>query len=225
MDRRVPPDAAPNEPNGPARPSRPTQAVSFSTPPFLGRTNRMRDQQATLPIQHGGNQSAIRARLRLGNRPLLDFSAPLNGLGPPQGAVAAVRRDTDSIGRYPEPNCPRLVERLAEFHGIPAEFVMVGAGTTDVISMIGQSLREELLAGARAEGQPDRPVSHLVEPTYGEYRRTAAQNGLNTRVWDRAHARLGSRFRNSGSARNRLDLPPEQPDRPRLGSRPLARSD
>ncbi len=144
----------------------------------------MRDQQATLPIQHGGNQSAIRARLRLGNRPLLDFSAPLNGLGPPQGAVAAVRRATDSIGRYPEPNCPRLVERLAEFHGIPAEFVMVGAGTTDVISMIGQSLREELLASARADGHPDRPVSHLVEPTYGEYRRTAAQNGLNTKVWD-----------------------------------------
>jgi threonine-phosphate decarboxylase len=140
----------------------------------------MRDNQATLPIQHGGNQSAIRARLRLGHRPLLDFSAPLNGLGPPAAAVAAVRRATESIGRYPEPNSPRLVERLAEFHSVPADHVMVGAGTTDLISLVGQTLRDELLADAQA----DRAVSHLVEPTYGEYRRTSAQNGLTTRVWD-----------------------------------------
>ena len=106
---------------------RESRAASLSSP-LLAETNRMRDNQATLPIQHGGNQSAIRARLRLGNRPLLDFSAPLNGLGPPAGAVTAVRRSTDSIGRYPEPGSPRLVERLAEFHGVPADRILVGAG-------------------------------------------------------------------------------------------------
>ena len=144
----------------------------------------MRDHQATLPIQHGGNQSAIRARLRLGNRPLLDFSAPLNGLGPPASTVAAVRRATESIGRYPEPNSPRLVERLAEYHGVPPDRIMVGAGTTDLISLVGQALRDEILSASRGDGQPDRPASHLIEPTYGEYRRTAAQNGLNNKVWD-----------------------------------------
>lgn len=144
----------------------------------------MRDQQATLPIQHGGNQSAIRARLRLGNRPLLDFSAPLNGLGPPAGAVTAARRAVESIGRYPEPGAPRLIERLAAFHGIPADRIIVGAGTTELICLIGMALREELLAQARATGDPERPVSHLVEPTYGEYRRTSAQLGLRTQIWD-----------------------------------------
>ncbi|MBY0395096.1 MAG: aminotransferase class I/II-fold pyridoxal phosphate-dependent enzyme [Thermoleophilia bacterium] len=139
---------------------------------------------ATLPIQHGGNQSAIRARLRLGNRPLLDFSAPLNGLGPPAGAVAAVRRATETIGRYPEPGAPRLVERLAEMHGVPADRIIVGAGTTELISLVGQCLREELHEEARDLGIPDLPLSHLVEPTYGEYRRTAAQNGLRNKVWD-----------------------------------------
>jgi threonine-phosphate decarboxylase len=144
----------------------------------------MLDQQATLPIQHGGNQSAIRARLKLGNRPLLDFSAPLNGLGPPAAAVAAVRRTTDSIGRYPEPGAPRLVERLAAFHNVPADHIIVGAGTTELIALIGQSLREPLLAHACAAGDPDMPLSHLVEPTYGEYRRTAAHNSLRNKVWD-----------------------------------------
>ena len=144
----------------------------------------MLDHYATLPIQHAGNQSAIRARLRLGNRPLLDFSAPLNGLGPPAAAVAAVRRATESIGRYPEPGAPRLVERLAEWHGVPADHIMVGAGTSELISLAGQCLREPMLQLARELGDPDVPLAHLVEPTYGEYRRTCAQNGLRTKVWD-----------------------------------------
>lgn len=139
---------------------------------------------ATLPIQHGGNQSAIRARLRLGSRPLLDFSAPLNGLGPPAGAVAAVRRATETIGRYPEPGAPRLVERLAELHQVPKDRILVGAGTTELISLVGQSLRDELQREAREQGVPEAHLSHLVEPTYGEYRRTAAQNNLRNKVWD-----------------------------------------
>jgi threonine-phosphate decarboxylase len=162
----------------------------------------MRDLNATLPIQHGGNQSAIRARLRLGNQALLDFSAPLNGLGPPRGAVAAVRRATESIDRYPEPGAPRLVERLAEFHQVPADRIIIGAGTTELICLLGMAVREQLLphsphnhlfhgngngngnGNGRSNGETDAYLSHLVEPTYGEYRRTAAQNGLRNKVWD-----------------------------------------
>jgi threonine-phosphate decarboxylase len=144
----------------------------------------MREFNATLPIQHGGNQSAIRARLRLGIRPLLDFSAPLNGLGPPAGAVAAVRRATESIGRYPDPGAPRLVERLAEFHQVPTDRIIVGAGTTELICLLGLAMRDQPQTHGRHNGQAELPLSHLVEPTYGEYRRTAAQNGLRNRVWD-----------------------------------------
>ena len=149
------------------------------------------DHAATIPIQHGGNQSAIRARLKLGDRPLLDFSAPLNALGPPPGAVAAVRRATESIDRYPEPGSPRLVERLAEYHGVAADRIIVGAGTTELISLIGQSLRDVLTPRARELGDPEMPLAHLVEPTYGEYRRTSAQNGLRTKDLGRARPGLG----------------------------------
>lgn len=143
----------------------------------------MIDHQATLPIHHGGNQSAIRARLRLGNRPLIDFSAPLNALGPPPAAVEAVRSVTESIDRYPEPGSPRLVQRLAEYHRIPTDRIVVGAGTTELINLIGGVLRESLVRRARELGDPDVPVVHLVEPTYGEYRRTSAQNSLRTKIW------------------------------------------
>src|SRR5439155_12871967 len=36
----------------------------------------------------------------------------------------------------------------------------------------------------RGTGETEVPLSHLVEPTYGEYRRTAALNGLRNKVWD-----------------------------------------
>jgi threonine-phosphate decarboxylase len=143
----------------------------------------MVDYRATNPIQHGGNQSAIRTRLKLGNRPLLDFSAPLNALGPPRGAVAAVRAVTETIDRYPEPGSPRLVERLAERHGVAPDRIMVGAGTTELISLIGQMVRETLSHGCRDLDDHDHPCAHLTEPTYGEYRRTSAQNGLRTKIW------------------------------------------
>ncbi len=144
----------------------------------------MVDYQATRPIQHGGNQSSIRTRLKLGNRPLLDFSAPLNALGPPLGAIAAVRAATESIDRYPEPGSPRLVERLAEYHGVAADRILVGAGTTELIGLIGQVYRESLARRAGEPADPELPMAHLVEPSYGEYRRTSAQNGLLARIWD-----------------------------------------
>lgn len=121
--------------------------------------------------------------MRLGSRPLIDFSAPLNGLGPPPSAVEAVRSVTESIDRYPEPGSPRLVQRLAEYHRVPADRIIVGAGTTELINLIGAVFREPLSRRARELGDPDAPVVHLVEPTYGEYRRTSAQNSLRTKIW------------------------------------------
>ena len=163
----------------------PTSTVECPTSStFHGDPDRLIDHHATIPIQHGGNQSAIRARLKLGNRPLLDFSAPLNGLGPPRGSLEAVRMATETIDRYPEPGSPRLVKRLAEYHGIEPDRIIVGAGTTELISLIGQMFRENLGLRLLERHDPVNPQVHLVEPIYGEYRRTSAQNGIPIEVWD-----------------------------------------
>src|SRR5207302_2218978 len=42
---------------------------------------------------------------------------------------------------------------------------------------------EALGRRARELGDPEMPLAHLVEPTYGEYRRTTAQNGLRMKLW------------------------------------------
>jgi threonine-phosphate decarboxylase len=108
----------------------------------------------------------------------------LNGLGPPPGAVEAVRAATETIDRYPEPGAPRLVARLAEYHRVPPDRIVIGAGTTELISLIGQVMRDPLCRRVRELGDADLPVAHLIEPSYGEYRRTSAQNGLRTKIWD-----------------------------------------
>lgn len=136
------------------------------------------------PIPHGGNAASVRRRLGLGTTtPLLDFSTSLNPLGPPPRALEAARRALDRAESYPEIGAPRLTERLAEQHGVPVDRVIVGAGTTELISLIAQSLREVLALHALQRGDPMMPISHLVEPTYGEYRRVSVLNELRTEAW------------------------------------------
>jgi threonine-phosphate decarboxylase len=135
------------------------------------------------PIQHGGDPEGVRRRLGLGDGPLLDFSANLNPLGPPPRALAAARKALDRIDQYPEPGCPKLTERLAQRHGVTVDHVIVGAGTTELIGLIAQSLREVLVLHAQQLGELGLPLAHLVEPTYGEYRRASVLNELRTQIW------------------------------------------
>lgn len=135
------------------------------------------------PIQHGGNQYGIRRRLGLGDRPLLDFSVSLNPLGPPPTVLAAARKAIDRSGEYPEPGCPRLTAKLAARHNVPDDRIIVGAGTSEIISLIAQSLREVLALHARELGDEKMPLAHLIEPAYGEYRRASNLNNLRPEIW------------------------------------------
>jgi threonine-phosphate decarboxylase len=139
----------------------------------------------TPTTHHAGDPDGVRARLGLGDRPLANFSAALNPQGPPAGVFEAARAAVGQSIRYPVIGSPRLVERLAERHGVPTECVIVGAGTTELISLIAQSLREVLALHARELGDPRMPLSHLVEPTYSEYRRTSGLNELRLEIWNK----------------------------------------
>lgn len=135
------------------------------------------------PITHGGDSTGLRRRLGLGDGPILDFSTTSNPLGPPPKAIEAARHALGEVDRLPEPGSPRLTERIADLHGISPGRVIVGAGTTELIGLAGQSLRDVLAFHAQALGDPTRPLAHLVDPGYGEFRRVSAQNELRAKVW------------------------------------------
>ena len=136
------------------------------------------------PTFPGTDPSSVRRRFGLpSDAPLLDFSGRTNPLGPPEGVFEAAAKALGQLGERPEPGCRRLTERLAEYHQIDPRRVIVGAGTTELINLIGQSLRDVLAFHAQALGDLSLPLAHLVDPSSPSYRRASSRNELRAKVW------------------------------------------
>jgi len=136
------------------------------------------------PTFPGTDPSSVRRRFGLPvDAPLLDFSSRTNPLGPPDGVVEAATQALGRLGDRPEPGARRLTERLAQYHGIDPRRVIVGAGTTELITLIGQSLRDVLAFHAQALGDLSLPLAHLVDPSSPSYRRASSRNELRAKVW------------------------------------------
>jgi histidinol-phosphate aminotransferase len=120
---------------------------------------------------HGGVRPADLRALGLRPEDVLDFSASVSPLGPPDGVWEAMRRV--DLTAYPDPSClelretlsARLAQRspfLAGQGGLSHDRILVGNGSTELIHLL-----------ARACLSPPRPDASngalLLTPTYGEY--------------------------------------------------------
>jgi len=63
-----------------------------------------------------------------------------NPFGPSSRAVQAMQTALLSANSYPEDDCTQLKRKLAEHHSLPAEQVMVTAGSTGLIALLCQTL-------------------------------------------------------------------------------------
>ncbi len=128
------------------------------------------------------------------------------------------RRSTGPTA-YPEPGSPRLVERLAEHHGVPVE-------PRDRRGRDDRADRPDRPVAPRGPRLPRpgarRPVAAPLPPRRPDLRRIppglqaqrAEGQGLG-----RARPRLGAGRPPPRGQRDLLDRPPRQPDRPGLGPR------
>lgn len=112
------------------------------------------------PRTHGGPDAHGRARW--------DFSTNGNAAGPCPTALAALR-DADAV-HYPDPGYRALRERLAEWHGVAPERIVVAASASEFIQRL-------TAVGVRLAPGPVAVPAHA----YGDYA-TAA------RAWGRAVA-------------------------------------
>lgn len=62
-----------------------------------------------------------------------DFSANINPLGTPDAVRRAVIDCADRIHNYPDPNCRRLIERIAEVEAVSPSCVLCGSGAAELI--------------------------------------------------------------------------------------------
>jgi cobyric acid synthase CobQ/L-threonine-O-3-phosphate decarboxylase len=113
---------------------------------------------------HGGN---LRELARAAHRPaeaILDFSANLNPLGPPEWLRSLISSQVSALVHYPDPECAALVEAIADRYGTTTEEILVGNGSVELLYLLPRAL------------EASRAV--VPVPSYSDYVRAAEAAGL-----------------------------------------------
>ncbi len=82
---------------------------------------------------HGGHTRRLAHLAGCAPDELLDFSANINPLGPPDCLRRVIARNLSAVVHYPDPHCLELREALASRHGVPPECLVVGNGSTELL--------------------------------------------------------------------------------------------
>jgi adenosylcobyric acid synthase len=89
---------------------------------------------------HGGNLRDLARRAGLCEDDILDFSASINPLGPPEGLRPAIARSIDRLVHYPDSDCTELAEHLARRFQTSPEQIVVGNGSTEIFYALARAL-------------------------------------------------------------------------------------
>lgn len=108
---------------------------------------------------HGGNLAWAAALAGCPPDAILDFSASISPLGPPNSAIAAIQFQIGNLRNYPDPDYSELRLALSHFHQLPPEWILPGNGSAELLTLAGRELAE--LA-----------ATILITPAFGDYYRT-----------------------------------------------------
>ncbi|MCI5166158.1 MAG: cobyric acid synthase [Candidatus Electrothrix sp. GM3_4] len=116
---------------------------------------------------HGGNMRGRAARLGCLPEEILDFSANINPLGPPDSLWNVLAARMQDIVHYPDPESAELVQALAEQYRLPVDQILPGNGTSDLLYATLRALKS---------GKVQRAV--IPVPAYIDYRQACEQAGV-----------------------------------------------
>lgn len=108
--------------------------------------------------EHGGNLAWAAALAGCSPDAILDFSASISPLGPPQSAIAAIQAALGKLSYYPDPDYRDLKAVLCEAHQLPPQWILPGNGSAELLTLAGWDLAK--LA-----------MTFLVTPAFGDYYR------------------------------------------------------
>ncbi|HEV2493040.1 MAG TPA: histidinol-phosphate transaminase [Terriglobia bacterium] len=72
-------------------------------------------------------------------RTAIKLASNENPLGPSPRALEAIRRSLDKVHLYPDGHGYYLRQKLARIHGLDMEQIILGAGSTDLIELVGKT--------------------------------------------------------------------------------------
>jgi len=99
---------------------------------------------------------------------LIDFSANINPLGPPEWLRAVVSANLSGVVHYPDPESLQLKQAVADRYRCSVEEVLVGNGSTELIYLLPKAMGV------------DRAV--IPVPCYADYATSARINGLELAI-------------------------------------------
>lgn len=87
---------------------------------------------------HGGDVWGFSRKYKIPLEEVLDFSGPVNFLGPAPKAVEAVKQNARRIRFYPDPNPVELRKEIATYvgHDVSIENIILGNGSIELIYML-----------------------------------------------------------------------------------------
>lgn len=120
-------------------------------------------------VSHGGDVWGFSRKYNIPLEQVLDFSGPINFLGPSQKAVEAVKEQAKLIRFYPDPNPVELRKEVAKYvgHGVCESNIILGNGSIELIYMI-------------AEVFPNRYKAVIPVPSFTEYEKAVLRVGGET---------------------------------------------
>ena len=101
--------------------------------------NKMSSSQSGV-TGHGGNVHGLAREMGIDVTTLLDFSANINPLGPPEWLRPLISSEVASLVHYPDPYAGKLVSAIAERYQVPEESVVVANGTTELLYQLPKLL-------------------------------------------------------------------------------------
>ncbi len=113
----------------------------------------------TQPIHDGHGGSVYEAARRWGIDPdkVLDFSANINPLGPPQDVLSAIENALAPVSLRTYPDAHAFVSAIADKHRLMLDEIVIGSGAASLIFAVMHAIL------------PKRVL--LIEPAFGEYSR------------------------------------------------------
>ena len=90
---------------------------------------------------HGGNLRELARDAGRAPATLLDFSASINPLGPPDCLRPTVSLALEQVVHYPDPESHELVKAIARHAAVPAEQIVVGNGSTEILFTLARALK------------------------------------------------------------------------------------
>lgn len=91
-------------------------------------------------VSHGGDVWGFSRKYNVPLEQVLDFSGPINFLGPSPKAVEAVKQQAKLIRFYPDPNPTELRQEVAKYvgHDVCESNIVLGNGSIELIYMIAE---------------------------------------------------------------------------------------